>query len=228
MARYDLIVARESFSFAALKKVNPNTVLCCDPAFQLNRVDRPLPSRFAEKNTVGINLSPLIIGCEGNDGITLKNYIALVEYILSQTDMNIALIPHVVISGNDDRQAMQAIYDRFSDSGRICMVGDCNCEELKGYIARCRFLITARTHASIAAYSTCVPTLVVGYSVKARGIAKDIFRTDAHYVVSVQNLQNENQVAEAFQWLVAHEAHTIQLLEKVMPSYKTSILQIKL
>lgn len=49
------------------------------------------------------------------------------------------------------------------------MIEDASCGDLKGYISRCRFLVAARTHASIAAYSTGVPALVAGYSVKARG-----------------------------------------------------------
>lgn len=50
------------------------------------------------------------------------------------------------------------------------MIEDAPCGDLKGYISRCRFLVAARTHASIAAYSTGVPALVAGYSVKARGL----------------------------------------------------------
>ena len=65
---------------------------------------------------------------------------------------------------------------RYKSTGRVMLVQDCNCEELKGYISRCRFFIGARTHATIAAYSSQVPTLVVGYSVKAKGIAKDRIR----------------------------------------------------
>ena len=41
------------------------------------------------------------------------------------------------------------------------------------------------------AYSSCVPTLVVGYSVKARGIARDIFGTEDRYVLPVQSLQTQ-------------------------------------
>ena len=51
------------------------------------------------------------------------------------------------------------------------MIQDDNCMVIKGYISRCELFIGARTHATIAAYSTGVPTLVLGYSVKARGIA---------------------------------------------------------
>ena len=89
--------------------------------------------------------------------------------------MQVALIPHVVWSHNDDRKPLSQLYEMFKDTGRVVMIEDHNAEELKGYIARCRLMVVARTHASIAAYSTQVPTLVVGYSVKARGIAKDIF-----------------------------------------------------
>lgn len=99
------------------------------------------------------------------------------------------------------------------------MIEDCNCMELKGYISRCRFFIGARTHATIAAYSTCVPTLVVGYSIKAKGIAKDIFGTYKNYVIPVQMLENEYQLVEAFKWLRDNEKVVREKLGKVMPNY---------
>ena len=99
------------------------------------------------------------------------------------------------------------------------MIEDHNCEELKGYISRCRFMVTARTHASIAAYSTCVPTLVVGYSVKARGIAKDLFGTDKNYVIPVQSLKEEKNLLEAFKWLQNNEASVRNHLNAFIPEY---------
>ena len=77
----------------------------------------------------------------------------------------------------------------------------------------------ARTHASIAAYSTGVPTLVVGYSVKARGIAKDIFGTDEGYVFPVQNLSHEDALIEAYENIVKNEDAIRSHLEKTMPEY---------
>ena len=56
----------------------------------------------------------------------------------------------------------------------------------------------ARTHATIAAYSTCVPTVVFGYSVKSIGIAKDIFGTTDHYVLPVSGVTNSEQFIESF------------------------------
>lgn len=219
LAEYDKIIARESITYKALKPINPNTVLCPDPAFQLDKIELELPDRFLEKNTVGINVSPMIIGYEKNQGVTLENYKRLMEYILQQTDMNIALIPHVCWSHNDDRKPLKQLYELYSDTKRVVLIEEHNCMELKGFIARCRFFVGARTHATIAAYSSCVPTLVVGYSVKARGIAKDIFGTEERYVIPVQNLTKEEDLAEAFQWLMDNEDGILMHFKEKMPEY---------
>ena len=91
--------------------------------------------------------------------------------------------------------------------------------ELKGYIARCRMFIGARTHATIAAYSSCVPTLVLGYSVKSRGIARDLFGTEDNYVIPVQNVVDSDTLAEGFRWLLVHQNDIRSHLEIVMPQY---------
>ena len=99
------------------------------------------------------------------------------------------------------------------------MIGDANAEQLKGVISKCRFMVAARTHASIAAYSTCVPTLVVGYSVKAKGIAKDIFGSYEDYVLPVQNLESPNDLTYKFKWLMDHENEIRNHLSAFMPGY---------
>ena len=155
--------------------------------------------------------------------MTLQNYKALIQYIMDHTDMQIALIPHVVWSHNDDRIPLQILYDHFKETGRVCMIGDHNAEELKGFIARCRFVVVARTHASIAAYSQEVPTLVVGYSVKARGIARDLFGTDQNYVIPVQSLQREDDLKQSFQFLQKNESKIRDYLKQIIPAYKDSV-----
>ena len=152
---YTHIFARESITYEAMKQNGIAQVsLFPDPAFQLNRTDLPLPKGFAAGNTVGINVSPMIIGHEEATGMTLLNYKKLIRHIIDTTDMQVALIPHVVWSHNDDRKPLQLLYDEFKETGRVVLIDDHNAEELKGFIARCRFLVAARTHASIAAYST--------------------------------------------------------------------------
>lgn len=228
LSKFSLIVARESISYEALKKVNKNTILCSDPAFQLDKIDLPLPKGFKENNTVGINVSPLIIDCESKKGSTMENYEELIKHIIETTDMQIALIPHVVWDNNDDRKPLKVLYDKFKDTGRVIMLEDHNCMELKGYISRCRFFIGARTHATIAAYSTCVPTLVIGYSVKAKGIAKDIFGSYKNYVLPVQTLSNKDDLISAFEWMKDNEDGIRRHLNDFMPKYIEKALDGKL
>ena len=227
LAEYSLIVARESISYNFLKSINKNTVLLSDPAFQLNKIDRELPKGFIEGNTIGINVSPLIISCEKSDGITLENYKELINWILKETDCNIALIPHVVVENNDDRQPLEVLYSMYKNTNRVALLPDCNCEEIKGYISRCRFFIGARTHATIAAYSTKVPTLVVGYSVKAKGIAKDIFGQYENYVIPVQSLKEKNDLINSFKWVYDNEQKIKEHLNNMMDEYKSKSLLMK-
>lgn len=223
IALYDLIAARESISYHLLKTINPNTILVCDPAFQLDSQPCTLPHNFVEGKTIGINVSPLIMNYESENGITLKNYIHLMQYILKNTECSIALIPHVVENGNDDRQALEELYRHMEDENRICMIDDCNCMQLKYFISKCRMFIGARTHSTIAAYSTCVPTLAVGYSVKARGIAKDLFGAEENYVIPVQSLQTETDLTDAFIWLEKNESSIRRHLNHIMPEYKATV-----
>ena len=223
IAMYDLIVARERISYSALKRLNANTVLLPDPAFQLEYEMRPLPNGFIEGHTVGINLSPLVTRY-GNDKLIIGNFKNLIEYILQTTDNQVALIPHVVKSYDDDRVILRRLYNEIKNAERIVLLDDYNCMQLKGFIARCRFFVGARTHATIAAYSTCVPTLVTGYSVKARGIAQELFGTDEHYVVPVQNLQTKEDLTKAFVWLQNHENKIKEKLTNIMPKYQSDVL----
>ncbi|WRK52195.1 hypothetical protein SD457_17285 [Coprobacillaceae bacterium CR2/5/TPMF4] len=45
----------------------------------------------------------------------------------------------------------------------------------------------------------------MGYSVKARGIAQDLFGSYENYVVSAQGLEDENMLVSAFKFLMKNE-----------------------
>lgn len=228
LSRYHTIIAREPITYETLQETfgknglqkNPQIYCYPDPAFTLRAKKLPLPEGFQEGNTVGINISPMIQEKETRSGITMENYEALLQYIIQNTDMQIALIPHVVWNQNDDRKPIHMLYERFKETGRVIEIEDASCEVLKGYIGRCRMFVGARTHATIAAYSSLVPTLVVGYSVKARGIARDLFGTEENYVVPVQSLQDKEDLVNSFRWLQSREREIRNHLEAVMPSYQ--------
>lgn len=217
---FSLIAARESITYNSLIQagISANTFLVSDPAFLLQPTMKELPKGFIANNTVGINVSPLVISSE--NGVTLLNsYCRLVSSILETTDMQIALIPHVVWKSNNDLEPLTCLYKQFQKNGRVIMIPDGNACELKGYISKCRFFVGARTHATISAYSSLVPTLVVGYSVKSRGIARDIFGNEDNYVISIKDIKTENDLAMAFDWLIANEVTIKEKLRQIMPTY---------
>lgn len=229
LKRYDLITARESITYQSLIKngIDRNVVLIPDVAFQLEAKECILPEGFQDRNTVGINISPMIQKY-GNDGrLIMQNYEKVVQYILETTDCSVALIPHVVWEDTDDRVSLRNLFLKFKQSKRIVMVEDMSAENLKFVISRCCFFIGARTHATIAAYSSCVPTLVIGYSVKARGIAKDIFNTIDEYVVSVQQIKDTEALIEKFIPLWEKRINIQNYLEKMMPDYCKTVWKCK-
>ncbi len=224
---FDLITARESISYEALKRINPNTILVADSAFLLDEVRLPMPAGFEDKETVGINVSPLVEEREARPGIVRRSFEYLIESILKDTHYHVLLIPHVVWNSSDDRTVLRELLAKYQHSGRIAMVEDHNCRELKGYISRCRFFIGARTHATIAAYSTGVPTLVLGYSTKSRGIAKDLFGTYENYVLPTQELRDEMELTEKWNWLRDHEEACRSQLQRTLPDYIQRVYQGK-
>lgn len=218
---FDLITARESISYDALKKVNTNTVLVSDPAFTLPKIELQLPKGWIEGKRIRINASPLIIENGKNAKTVYEAYKLLIEYIIKETEYNVALIPYVIAEGNNDYEVLQKLYDDIEFKDRLVLIGDYNCLELKGFISRCSFFIGARTHATIAVYSTCVPTLVLGYSVKSRGIAKDLFGDYQNYVLPVQDMNDSRELLDSFKWIMKHENDIKNHLKEVMPDYVT-------
>ena len=218
LKQYDLITVRETLSYEGLKNagITDNVMFCSDPAFQLDMKPVQLPIGVNDK-AIGINVSPLVLE-SGN--LVFENYIKLIEYIISNTDYSVLLIPHVVKKDSDDRSALKELYKLFINSNRVYMIEDMDCQRLKGVISQCSFFVGARTHATIAAYSTCVPTLVVGYSVKSKGIAKDIFGTYENYVVQANELLSDDKLVKSFMWIENNEIQIRKHLERIIPKYK--------
>ncbi len=222
LSSYSLIAAREEITYKALteSRVNTKIVKVTDSAFLLPAVYEKLPDGFIEGNTVGVNISPLVLSLNNGNRLLFDAYRMLIKNITERTDMNVALIPHVVWEKNNDMQAINELYEEFKDSKRVIKLGDANACVLKGYISRCRFFVGARTHATIAAYSSLVPTLVVGYSVKSMGIATDLFGDYTHYVLKGDELKSADELYNSFEYIYDNENEIKQRLASVIPEYK--------
>lgn len=221
---FDIIVARESITYNALVEngLESKVHLTSDPAFLLEKELLPLPKNWKEGKMVGINLSPLVLRYTQNKEVVKKSIYALVNHIIKNTEMNIVLIPHVYHTNADDISVLLPIYESFKNTGRIILFDDkkLTCRQLKGYISRCRFFVGARTHSIIAAYSTGVPAIALGYSVKAKGIARDLFGSEENLVLPVQTFDDPQLAIGAFEYLVAHEGEIKGIYEERLEAYK--------
>lgn len=226
MKLYDHIMTRESLTYEAIRPYNSHSYLAPDPAFYMELPKESAYPALPKGEYVGLNVSPLILKHEHSEGIVLKNVINLIEYVLNSTNYSVLLIPHVVIEGNDDRTVLRTIKEQFENDDRVVLIEDRNAQELKLVISQCKMFIGARTHATIAAYSTFIPTLVIGYSVKARGLAKDIFGDWNQYVLPVQEVQKEDQLIEYFDWLNRNQDEIRRHLEQFIPIYKQDGLKV--
>lgn len=222
--RFSLITIRESESLNNLIKLykGDKAYYCPDPAFIMKPEKIMLPAVLLERDCVGVNLSNLIIG--KSYGVkaqenALGNYYYLIDSILTETNMGIVLIPHVM--KNADLSILRKLYEKYVNNNRVFLIENENLSatELKYIISNFRFLVTARTHASIAAYSTFVPTLVLGYSVKSKGIARDLFDDIENYVVSIRDLQNEADLWNRFNWIMENEEGIKNRLKYIIPYY---------
>lgn len=220
--RYDLITVRDPLTKTALKKagVEENVRSVADPAFILGMQETELPEGFLPGNTIGINLSPLVLRRAVSQDDVIISFKKLIQHILDTSDSAILLIPHVTKKYDSDLEVLSRIYEWFKYTGRVLLATDGNCMQLKYIISQCRLFVGARTHATIAAYSTYVPTLVIGYSVKSRGIATDLFGTDHNYVLPIQRIDSENDLIVAYDWLEANAAAMSMRLRNVIPEYQ--------
>lgn len=228
--RFDKVTIRESESMENLSRLyQGNKVeLIPDPAFVMKPDSTPLPSIMVNSDCVGINLSDLIMrdvyGVSSN--LIYDNYFSVIDYILSETRMGVILLPHVM--KGQDLSTLRKIKEHYLNNSRVELVENekLSAPQLKYIISHFRFLLTARTHASIAAYSTGVPTLVLGYSVKSRGIAKDLFGQYDDYVINVSSLQNKDDLLKGFKWLMNNEVNIKEQLQSYMPAYKEDAMKV--
>lgn len=189
---HHLIAVRESLSEKILKKYGfDNVVRISDIAFDLV----PKETQIPEGNYIVLNLSPLVI--RKNPDV-LTAYQKLVDEIIKNTKLNIALLPHVEVSVDNDYDALSKLY---GDERRIFRIPTgLTAAEYKYIISRSEFCIAARTHATIASWSSLVPTIAIGYSTKARGIAGDLGQE--RFVIDIKDI-NSDILLQKFKELAA-------------------------
>lgn len=89
--------------------------------------------------------------------------------------------------------------------------------QLRYIISQCKYFIGARTHSVISAYSTCTPAIALGYSIKSKGIAKDL-KLPKELIVDSKNY-TEDELLSSFKYLLNSGEEIRKHLQNVMPRY---------
>ncbi len=173
-----LVFARDPLSMAVVRQMAPkaNVSQVIDVAFMLP-YDKPAPSA-AGPLRVGINVSGLLMsgGYSGNNDYSLGfDYPAmtraLITAFLAMPGVEVLLVPHVNapdLPRDDDGAAIDALVSAFPKAVRV--PNFTSPSAAKSFIAGLDFLVGARMHATIAAYSAGVPVVPISYSRKFEGL----------------------------------------------------------
>lgn len=225
---FSLIYARESLSFDFFRKIGlKNVCLLPDPAFVLKPEECALPTCFGTSDVIGINLSNYVLGDFSLDTPFGKEIQDMFNYILKNTNLHILLIPHVTWSEQDDRKVAQMLYNKYKETERFSVldVDHLNYCQIRNVIGECKFFIGGRTHAVISAYSMCVPSIALGYSIKSKGIAKDLGLSEK-LVVDSKKIQ-KGALIQSLTYMIGNVDEIRTHLNKIMPTYKSQAFEIR-
>lgn len=234
LAGFSRILVRESVSYRYLSETLSlkNVSQMVDPAFTLEaeafNCDAFWPQPVAN-GVIGLNVSPLIERYKKPGQDLVDETARFVRDCVQTGGFGVVLIPHVgPLDGtgkNSDAHYMASILQRCAGLGSAVTLAPptLNAAQLKHVISQLRFFIGARTHATIAALSSGVPTVSIAYSVKARGINRDLFGDEA-VVIPTPDLSAVT-LQEMLDYIQANEDSLREKLAQAMPAYRRVVYQ---
>ncbi len=196
---FTALFIRETVSRDYLRQngVVENVHLVEDPAF-IMEPEIPDDCTLAQneyKESIGISLSRLFLKRTRYHNEIEKAVYDTIEAIRKKTGRPIVLIPHCVADYDDDYALLESVRKKHSKEWHdvICLPKMLPAAQIKWIISKLHALVAARTHATIAAFSTSVPTVSIAYSFKAEGLNKRLF-DGLNYVVMKDHFTPENVV----------------------------------
>lgn len=195
------IFARETGTVEYLDSigVRDNVSLMVDPAFFMEAVEPQDDHKpCILPGTIGLNLSPLMAGyvTDGNIPEWIKLSTRILTRIREKTGRPVLLIPHVVTPHSNDYAFLREVLCLYgnNDPEVQLLTPDFNAAQTKWIISQCDVIAAARTHATIAGFSSNVPTVSFAYSLKAQGLNRDIFGNADKYLLDPKIISPETTV----------------------------------
>lgn len=231
LAKMTFIGVRESISYDYLtgKLGLKNVIQMADPAFTLAK--ESVDTRFfwpqaEDNNVIGLNISPLIERYKKDGQDLRKETLNFIRDAVAK-GFGVLLTPHVIpldnTVKNNDAKYMTGMLDELKDLGGAVtiMPSEFNASQIKQVISQLRFFIGARTHATIAALSSGVPTISISYSVKAKGINKDLLG-EMPVVLPTPQLSASSLMA-GLDYLIGNEDLIRSHLEAKLPDWRKRV-----
>lgn len=194
MANYIMPRGNISKGFIEELGITKNVKLITDLAFSFDKCDDKLvydifkkeKIDYKNKKFVGVTINTHLYNWSETDIIQI--FAKFLDYITEKYDYEVLLLIHALYaSGIDDSDIAEMIYEKSTNKPKIHIIaGDYNASELKGIISKCHILVGSRFHSMIAALSTNVPVLVIGWSHKYKEIL-DLFEMD-RFIVDYREL----------------------------------------
>lgn len=190
------ILARETLTIEYLAGygLTENVYRVADPAFLMEPAEPKKQDGIPEieDGAVGLNLSPLMgrFLADGNLKDWTRVCADIISKILGKTDGKIYLIPHVTATAaNDDYLFLKNVLSIVTEQKhRVVLIPPIfNAPETKWIISKMSVFAGARMHSTIASLSCCVPTLILAYSMKAKGVGRDVYG-HTNYCISSDEL----------------------------------------
>lgn len=232
MQNVSLITTREKRSLEYVREMNLKNTrveLTADPAFCFpatanETVDRLWCSYHLpyDRPVIGIAASQGIASYgKASYETHFEALKKLIQYVTRELGFHVALIPHAPerTTGNDDRLICTQLYRSLGFPSEATVIAlSHSAEEIKGIIGRCKLVVAERMHAAIAALSQLVPTMVVAYSVKSRGILSDIFGANEvdKYLIELRDVDEASLIYKT-RCLLEREQEVSDLLKQTIP-----------
>ena len=246
MSGFEVLMARDTITLDHFNtlKLSPS-YLVPDMAFALEpcstdrineiKKQEAIPS---DKKCIGFNISQLMNQFFTKKGMDYAAFAADIAcFLRDEFDCNILLIPHQIYPewfkptgvnasstfGGDDRFAIKEVLAKLEGANGIYPIeGEYDPREFKGIISSCELMVGARMHSVIAALSTSVPAVLLGYSHKAKGVLNTLGMGD--YVIEFTKSPDDVKSLISTAWDKRIELRGS--LDQQMPEYKDSALRI--
>ncbi len=238
MAASDAVLARDPMSFDAARKLAPKArvVQTVDVAFAL-----PFERRRRAKGKtieVGVNVSGLLFngGHTGANEFGMQvDYAAytrsLIAALMTRPNVQVHLICHVnsdIRPHEDDGRVADELAKEFPGVVRAPRFDSPSAA--KSYISGLDFLVAARMHAGIAAYSSGVPVVLVAYSRKFSGLFEGVL--GYRHMVPVTGMDADEAVAftlkefDARKTLASDIAEGSKVVQSLLDVYRAELRRL--